>query len=249
MEIKLEDLLTSKIFVKETSNINFKSPRQYLEPFMEQLQPVSSNMRVMVSSPVMNKEESGIVNVAYPRINIEATMGSDLIPGFNSVIGLIYALDTQIPIMKVYTGQSVRACLNLTIFNAEDMFEQNLLSTSQEVYGKIKTFKDNKQKQIDEYGKIYKSLTDRQLTKEEMNELLGRLLIHGASGKLGTSPVASAARLLTDNKSVYYTERSGEFNCTPWNVYNAVTQALTDSADPIYKPNKTLELAKVVMSN
>lgn len=248
MEIKIEDLLSSKIFVKENSNIGFKSPKQYLTPFLDTLAPVSTNTRVQVTSPVMNREEGGQMNIAYPRVNVEATLNGGIV-GCNSVIGIIYALDRQIPIMKVYTGQSVRLCMNLTIFNADDVFEQNLLSSSQELYARVRTYKENKEKQIEEYDKIYKSLTTKHLTPQGMNELLGKLLIKGASTKMGTSPVATAARYLTDNKSVYYTERNGEFECTPWNVYNAVTQALTDKDDPVSRPNKTVELAKVIMEN
>jgi len=246
--IKLDELLSSKIYVKENASVNFKSPRHYLQPFLDIIGPDVIDYRVDVTSPVMNQDEGGAMNIAYPRINVEATVGNQM-TGFYSVIGFIFALDTQIPIAKVYTGQSVRTCLNLTIFNADDVFEQNLLGNSQEIYTRALTFKNNKIRQIEEYSKIYKSMTENMLTRKSLNELLGKLLLRGGRSKLGTSPVVGASKLLTDNKSVYYTEKSGEFECSEWNVYNSVTQSLTDSADPILKPNKTIELAAIIREN
>ena len=243
--IKIEDLLDSKIFVKENSPVNFKSAAYYINPFLEIIGDSAKSTRVEVDKATINAEESGKQNIAYPRINVECTIGDDII-GFHSVLGLIYALDTQIPQIKVYSGQSVSACLNLTVFNAEDLYESNMLGSIQEVYNRVTSFKINKEKQIEEYGKIYKDMTENHLTPNGLKTMLGNLLMRGSQSKLGTSPVVGATKSLMDPKSVYYTKEGEDFSCNEWNVYNAVTQSLTDGADPIYRPNKTIELANII---
>ena len=243
--VKLEDLRESKVYVKDNSAVNFKSPAHYIDPFVDILGESVLDYRVEVTNPVINAEESGKLNVAYPRVNVEARIGNQM-TGFHSVIGMIYALNTQIPIAKVYTGQSVSACLNLTIFNADEIFEQNLLGNSQELYNRVQTFKQNKEKQIEEYSKVYKDLTESHLTPQGLNDLVGKLLMKGARTKLGTSPIVGAAKLLTDQKTTYYVDEGEDFKCTEWNVFNAVTQSLTDNCDPTYRPNKTIELANII---
>lgn len=245
-KIQLQELLDSKIYVKESAAVSFKSPKAYLSPFLDMIAPHATDIRIEVDSPVINAEESGRQNVAYPRVNLEATIG-DQMTGFYSVMGMIFALNTSVPIAKVYSGQSVKACLNLTIFNAEDIFEQSLLNNSQEIYNRAQMFYRRKEKQIEEYGKIYKSLTEKQLNPNSLNELLGKLLISGSKSKLGTSPVVGAAKLLTTPQSAYYTREGKDFQCNEWNVYNAVTQSITDKEDAVMKPNKTIEIAKVLL--
>lgn len=248
MKIQLEELMNSKIFVKENSAVAFRSPKSYLTPFMDIVGPHSTDIRVEVDSPVINAEESGKQNIAYPRVNVEATIG-DQMTGFYSVMGFIFALNTSTPVMKVYSGQSVKACLNLTIFNAEDIFEQNLLGNSNEIYNRARLFFQKKEQQIEEYGKIYKDLTQKMLTPQGLNDLMGKLLLKGTQTRLGTSPIVGAAKLLLDPKTTYYTRTGTDFSCSEWNVFNAVTQSITDKEDAVNKPNKTIELAKIIMES
>jgi len=243
-QIKLEELLNSKVYVKENSSVRFTSAKQYVEPFLEALGQDVKDVRVSVSSPVMNAEESGKMNIAYPRVNVETTIGGGL-EGFTSVVGMIFALNTQIPIAKVYTGQSVSVCMNLCIFNSDDLFEKNLLGDFNELYLRTATFKANKMKQIEEYGKVYKDMTENMLTPMELNTLMGDLLLKGTTSKLGSSPIVGAAKLLKDNKTTYYVNEGPDFSCNKWNVLNAVTQVLGDG-DPILRPDKTIQIAKLL---
>ncbi len=243
--IKVSELLSSKIYVKENSAVNFKSPEFYIRPFLDMMGEHAKNTTVQVYRAIINAEADGTKNIAYPRINIECRIGTEII-GFHSVIGLIYALDTQIPIAKVYTGQSVSTCLNLCIFGAEDIYETNMLNSIQEIYNRVEKFKSDKLEQVERYTKIYKDMTETHLTPAGMKEILGNLLIKGSQSKLGTSPVVAAAQSLIDPKSMYYVNEGADFKCNQWNIYNAVTQSLTDSTDPVYRPNKTLELTNII---
>ena len=86
--IKLEELLSSKVYVKENGAVTFKSPKHYIEPFLDIVGPTAREIRVQVGESVVNAEEGGKLNIAYPRVNIEAQIG-DEITGFYSVLGFI----------------------------------------------------------------------------------------------------------------------------------------------------------------
>ena len=77
MDVSLDQVLNSKVYVKEDSLISFGSPRQYIEPFVEKLQGITNNFRVSVSDRVANKEESGSINEAYGRVLIEAKLPNE----------------------------------------------------------------------------------------------------------------------------------------------------------------------------
>ncbi len=246
MKLEKDQLLTSKIYVKPGSALRFQSAKTYVNPFLDIVGPDATDIRYHVDQPVTNMEEDGTLNVAYPRVNIEATLG-DPMTGFKSVIGMIYGLNTQIPIAKVYTGQSVSVCMNLCIFSAEDIFEQNLLGNEQDsLYKTVERFKRDKDKQIENYTKIYNKMVNNQLSPDELKDLMGDLLLKSSRSKLGTSPIVGAANSLTDPKSIYYVNEGSDFRCNEWNVYNAATQVLTDRDDVVQRPNKTMELIELM---
>ena len=244
--MKLEDVLDSKIYVKESGAVKFEAPKYYLEPFIDSLGENVLSYRVEVASPVSNQNvDSDDVNTAYPKVLVEAHVGTH-IEGFDSVIGMIYSLDSK-PIVKVYSGENARACINLTIFNVEHVFEQNLLTNYKDVYGKTLLWRNNKEKQAVEFETTLKKLQNQFMDEKQLNELMGYLLLKSRKARIGTSPIVSAAQYLTDPASTYYPYHGEEFRCSRWNVYNSVTQSL-HSSDILSKPTKTVSLAKLFLN-
>jgi len=139
MDVSLDQVLNSKVYVKEDSLISFGSPRQYIEPFVEKLQGITNNFRVSVSDRVANKEESGSINEAYGRVLIEAKLPNEFCAyDHDSVIGMVYVLDTQKPTMRVYSGENAWACTNLSIFGARYIHQVELLQGNSSIYEKEK---------------------------------------------------------------------------------------------------------------
>lgn len=56
--------------------------------------------------------------------------------------------------------------------------------------------------------------------------------------------VTGGAKNLTDHKSRYYVP-PGEV-CSKMQMYDAFTQVVTDSGDLLSKPNKTIEVARLI---
>jgi len=95
---------------------------------------------------------------------------------------------------------------------------------------------------------LYNDLTTTNLSERTFHELMGKVLLKAQKSKLGTSPVVGAAKLLSTPGSAYYTQTDNQFACTKWNVFNAITQSLTNSKDFTEKPNKTIALARIILN-
>jgi len=249
-DIELKEVINSKVFVKENSAVGFLSPSDYLGDFIEattKIRNEGSTYRTQVARPVVNQETTGERNIAYPRVSVEVSLG-ELIEGFDAVVGMIYALDLQKPIIKAYSGFNVTSCINLTIFNADNVFQQELLGDYKSVHSKAREYIAEKEQDVLDFKNRIAILKETNLNENQLNELLGKMLRESHKSRLGTTPVLGAAKLLDNNSSTYYVRPDGKFTCSKFNVYNAVTQVISDSKDIVDKPNKTIELSKIMLN-
>ena len=248
-DLLVEDVISSKVYVKPNSSVSFGTPKEYLEPFIEPImkEMPEAKFRIKVADPVVNAEDSGAMNIAYPRIMIESDLG-EMITGFKSVIGMIVALDLQKPVVKVYSGYNVSACMNLTIFNADKIFQQEILGDYQRVYAKAIEYFQKKAEELVEFKETLIKLQTTFLNEVQLNQLIGKMIRESAKLRLGTTPVLQATKMLDDNASQYYVRPDGKFTCSKFNVYNAVTQAITNSSDIVDRVNKTLNVSNLILN-
>lgn len=247
--LTIDDVLKSKVYVNEKGGVNFHSPRQYIEPFLEKFKSINGvQFEAKVSGSVVNKEEDDTINAAYSRIGVKVTLPEGYrINSHNSVIGMVYALDTVKPIMKVYSGEDADACLNLAIFGAQYFHSVEILAGTANIYERAGMYIEGVEKQLAEFQKIYEQLNDRQYKGKEIDEIMGHLLRSCYNNKLiGTNPVLSALKDLENPKSVYAIK---ENNTSAWNIYSAMTQYITDKVDIAEKPTKTVMVSNLFHSN
>lgn len=247
-DLALADVLSSKVFVKPNSSVSFGTPKDYLEPFVELFENKEiDSFRVKVSDPVINAEDTGARNIAYPRVMVEADLG-EMIQGFRANVGLVYALDLQKPVVKVYSGYNVSTCMNLTIFNAENIYQQDLLADSKSVYSKAGSFLENKEKELVDFKETLSKLQASFLSESQLNQLIGKMIREASKLRLGTTPVLQATKLLDDNGSNYYVRPDGKFTCSKFNLYNAVTQNITNSNDIVDRALKTVQVSQLILN-
>lgn len=244
--ISVDELRQSKVFVKEGSGISFPSSKEFADRFTDIFSD-SEDIVVQAQSPVVNAELEGKLNIAYPRVMIEASYKPAL-PGFTPMFGMVYSLETAKPVIKVYSGYNVRACMNLHIFNAEKVFEQPILGNIRDIYPKLQEFKIQKEKEAEEFKRIYDDLRTHMYTEGELNETLGRILRSAGKSKIGTNAVMEATKLLDDPSSNYYVNKGDNFACSAYNLYNAVTYYISNKGEFTEKPNKTVKLAQLFLN-
>lgn len=245
--LTMDEVLNSKVYVKPGGSVTFGSPKNYLQPFLDMTKDKVDNYRIKVADPVINAEQSGTRNIAYPRVMIEAKFGQ-LIPGFEGVVGLVYALDMQKPVLKTYTGFNVNGCINLCIFNADQVYQQELLGQHQLVYETAGKYIKNKNDEVVDFKETLTKLKETFLNELELNRTLGMLLRGSIGTRLGSTVIIKATKAFDDSSSQYYVKPDGKFLCSKFNIYNAVTQGITDSSDIVDRANKTIQLSKLLLN-
>jgi hypothetical protein len=242
--INLDTVLNSKVYVKENSQISFGSPRQYVEPFLEKLKDTNVTYRVDVSDRVANKEITGETNEAYGRVLVEAKFPTNYCAyDHDSVIGLVYSLDTQKPVIKIYSGENAWACTNLAIFGARYIHQVEILQGTSSIYEKALEYVDGLVEQLRRFKELYERMNEKIYRNEEIDTVVGHLLREGMKNKqIGTTPILSAVKDLEEPKSKYAI-RDG--STSQWNVYSAITQYITDKVDIADKASKTVMVSKL----
>lgn len=239
--LTIDDVFNSKTYVK--GERNYKTPREYLEPFIEKIQNIAPDIKVRTSGIVQNAEEDRTINTAYSRILIEASKERLQSEGLFPTFGIIIGLDIQKPVYKIYEGTTVSACTNLCVFNQNNMFTGSIFDGLSEGYDRLGTWVSNYENTFGQNLDIYKRLESVQLGKDELKQRLGELLKFSIENSyLGTNPVVLAAKELFNPNSSYSIEKDG--SSTDWNLYNAVTAYLSSKSDILDKASKTLLLSK-----
>lgn len=248
MALTLDEILDSKIYVKPNAAVMYKSPQDYLGPFLDLLSKKGigeDSITVKASEPVTNANEDSSINTSYARVLIEADLGMEA-DAHDSVLGLVYALDTGKPIIKTYAGKNARACLNLTIFNAKDVFAQELTSNVGLVYEKSQEYLDKTESEIKQFLEIVDKLKNTYYDQPAVDRKIGEMLRMNLGSKLGTNPIVFAAREIHDMKSKYSVDPTGGIDA--YKMMNAVTQFITDKSDIADKADKTLLATRLFLN-
>ena len=232
--MELKTILDSKRFIK--SGVQFAPPAEYLNPFIDIAQAKFPEITIRTSGKVENAEDSGETNTAFSRVLLE--MKGLIIDGIQQTMGIMYALDVQKPIYKVYAGTEVSACTNLCVFRADELFSGFVLDGMEKGINFANILNQGYEKIFEEYMAIQAALKANIV---KTDTVLGRLLNYSIKNNyLGTTPIVYAAKELQDNSSQYYA-KDGE--CSMWNMYNAVTHHLSSKADISDKASKTVLLS------
>jgi hypothetical protein len=240
-EFSLEVLENSKIYVK--NNVSFMHPKEIVMPWLDAIKYSDEPLRMFYDNPTVNGNIEGTENIAYPRFMLEVSKGvSPLNKEDINVFGLIVAMDTA-PVVKTYSGLNAKACMNLMIFNASHSYSQNLLQSLKPVYEITSDFLISEEAKFEEYQKIHEYL-ERDIDNREVNEILGNLLRKSYTTKLGSTPITQSAKLLSDRTSRYYFDP--KIGTTAENVFQSITQSITDSKEFLWKPEKTLVAYELV---
>jgi len=239
--LTIDDVFESKTYVK--GNREYKTPKEYLEKFIDVVSPIAPDISVQVSGKIQNAELDKTINTAYSRILIEASNTKLKSDGLFPTFGIVIGLDTQKPVYKLYEGTVVSACTNLCVFNSNNMFAGDIFDGLSEGYDRLGTWVNGYKETFGENLDIYQRLEKNVLSKEQLEEKLGSLLRFSIDNPyLGTTPVVLAAKELYNPNSMYHIE--DDEGTTDWNLYNAVTSYLSSKTDILDKASKTLLLSK-----
>ncbi len=242
--MELKELFATNTYIKEGSGMIFRSPEEYIQPFMDLVAPLNAEIQVKVDSRVANTREDIGTQEAYGRVAIIAKLPQSMdVLGHYNTIGMIYALDVAKPIMKTFTGLNAYACTNLCVFNANQVHTADMMQGVNSLYENVKTYSEKLDERIRDFTRWYNQMVDTHYDKPALHHVLGSLLCSSIQNKMiGITPISVATQDLLDNKSKYYAN-NGE--TTQWNLYSAITQYVTDKVNLLDVPTKTLAISEL----
>lgn len=254
MDITLDELLAGKATsIKEK---NFFKTEAYVTPFLEKTHNIVDHYDVHVVLPtqytITDNDGIDINDITYNRCWIEGILKPEYdFDGHNGVISMVYGIDTKKPVAKFYKGAIRSACTNLCVFNPEMLRIQEMESNKTLNYNSL----DEIINYTDDIQAWIKKLINTPFITSDLNECLGRWIrrtidldFNKGFGKVKVSPndVINAYKdLFVDKKSEYYVEINTDTSM--FNVYNALTQQITDNKrDIMNRADKTLLIKSIL---
>lgn len=260
MEIQLNELLAGK--ATRIKNKDYFPTSAYIEPFLNRVQKLSTEIRVQVQLPKqLTYTSDGNINtedITYNRVLIEAVLPDEY--RFNNdphrpVLGMVYGIDVRKPVVKFFKGQERMSCTNLCVFSPQLLSCQNLESETAVDYKPLERIIE----QTDDTAVWMKKIieTEFDCRTQNINESLGRWIRncinmsfdnHYGKAKLAVSAPVDAYKLLFEKDDSEYYAGIDSGNISMYQVYNAFTQVITDgmTKDPFNIFEKTLLLKDIL---
>ena len=260
MELTLNELLAGK--ATRIKNKEYFPTRAYVEPFLERVQKLTSNLRIQVQLPKqITYTEDGSINtedITYNRVLIEAILPDEYKfddDPHRAVLGMVYGIDVRKPVVKFFKGQERMSCTNLCVFSPQMLACQDLEPETPIDFNPLKRIIE----QTDDTASWMKKLIESEFDCgiQNVNESLGKWIRncinysynnHYQPVKIACStPIDAYKALFEKEDSDYYTGLNSG-NISMYQVYNAFTQELTDGMkkDPFNIFEKTLLLKDIL---
>lgn len=231
-----------------TGGITFPKPSVYVDRFLESVGVNPEDCEFQLKQPITNANEDNTLNVAYSRLMVETKLDFKNAE-MGKTLGFVLGLDTQKPILKVYTGARVYACTNLSVFNSDSLFQCDPIQNLDDAYKMVKQYKTEAEEEWRRQLETWKNLQETVYSGSQVNTKMGKMLeLVISDGKfkgIGSTAIVQAARNLYDKNSIY---RISEDKTTAWNVLNAITQSITDSNDFLGAPTKSYIATKLILN-
>ena len=240
MNITTDQLLKGK--ATKIKDKEFFPTEAYVTPFLERMSNIpGTTFRCHAELPkqitITTAEElNSIEDITYNRVWIEAILPESYIEDNHSrVAGMVYGIDTRVPIVKFYTGGENRACTNLMVFDPTDLQVQALEPKKAINWGSL-DYILNKTSTIGAFLNILHSATF-DCSVENIHKSLGYWIDNSielcyntglSKASIAASTVISAYKsLFKSTKSLYYVDIEKKPSIDMFTVYNAFTDILT----------------------
>jgi hypothetical protein len=182
---------------------------------------------------------TGERETAYGRAFVEARLGLEE-EGMTRTIGVAFAFDLGAPQVQVYHGSVVSACTNLTIFATGGVVTLNYLQHASRVAGALdiaaEAIDDDFKALVAKAQELKATTYDAGDVRKKIGEMVLKSQQKGT--QFDPSLVMNAAGLLVQPTSRYALAPDG--STSAWNLYNALTQGITDRSYPHVRAPKTL---------
>lgn len=238
--MNVEELIETKSYKK--GGVILPTPYELIQPYLDIANLNCTNFEVKTTGLVENANDDGSVNKAYGRASILGKLKLD--NDFSYQLGIVYSVDTQVPMIKIFTGLNVNVCTNMTIFSASHIESANILSDKRkDIYPKLREYSEEYQKIYEDYSKVIKKMSEVYYDSEEVKRKIGEIALYsGKAGSIfGNNTVSLAVKHLLSSDRYKLDSKGGS---NGWLLYNAFTDVVTEKSDIIKKADQVLKLSK-----
>ena len=231
--ITLETIEQSKIY--QRNGVTFRHPLEIAEGFLKTFG--SSDLHIQTDKDVVNVNDDGSKNISYGRVLFQKVFGTAEV---NTTVGMILAFDNLM--VKLFAGAQVSACTNLCVFNSTWLINTKITSRLDQHINYMENLVAGDGSF--NWNRTIEEMVLSKLHRDAVHKLHSQFILEHRKTKdkalYGESFTnkAFADILMEDSKSPYCMQ--GDFT-SEWNVYNALTQQISDSKDILYAPSKSLE--------
>lgn len=223
--MNLTEILNTKKYVRQGSPA--LSVAEYIEPVIDNMLKYCNESDVVIkySHPQENANEDNSINTSYARVLIQAKIpGYDILDS-GATVGLVYALDKQVPEFTTYAGHEVFACTNLCISADEDVTVTRDNHKAAQV--KISDYLEGIEKKKEEFIQFHNKLQNKELSLEDLETTIGHVLRQTLTKykSIGSTAVTYGFKQLLDSKSSYGIKNN---STDLWNVYNSITDSYSN---------------------
>ena len=260
MNLTVEQLMLGK--ATKIKDKEFFPTEAYVTPFLERMNNIpGTTFRCHAELPkqitISTAEElNSIEDITYNRVWIEAILPESYIEDNHSrVAGMVYGIDTRVPIVKFYIGGENRACTNLMVFDPTDLQVQALEPKKAINWGSL-DYILNKTSTMGAFLHTLHSI-EFDCSIENTHKALGYWIDNSielcyntgmSKASIAASTVISAYKsLFKSTKSPYYVDIEKKPSVDMFTVYNAFTDILTHKDKDFFsKIDKILLLRNIL---
>lgn len=251
MNLSIDELLRGKGTI--IKNKEYFPTKVYVEPFLDKMSSFTNNFvcKAQLASQLTNEENNEI----YNRVWVQAILPEEYAyENHKQSVNLLYALDKQKPIVKLFKNTVNMACLNMCVFSPEYLQVSELEPGSRINFAFIK----NVMEMTDNTQALLKTLSNTIIKREDIfNELghwIDRCIEIPFKSSYGTVKIARSLptdvyeSLSKKKDSPYYSE--DDYN--GFDIYNAFTDIICNDKDKdilnkyekVYLVSKILNIVK-----
>lgn len=224
MEITLEGLSAGKPTI--IKNNEFLETKEYTDPFITEMKKFTDKFVVNVQVPEQMTITNSGKDLTYNRVWVQA-----ILPGeseYKETYNLVYALDTRIPVYKVFRAYMNPVSKNLYTFTDNWLIAKELKPKEKLEYD-IKSLFETVNNLETNMRKLKSTFLPTDKKQNFLGELIDRALIFenktiNGKIKLSTNDIIKAYEsIYSDSSSPYYVNSE----CTMFNYYDAICAQIT----------------------
>jgi hypothetical protein len=261
--ITMEELFQGEAFRR--GNFTCPSSEEIVTPYFEKTRDIVDEYRIKVWQSTETVIESTstaeideiVERPVFTRVHIDGILQDryqiDLDGDIhNNVISMLYAVDVQNPIAKIYTGFERSACLNLSVFNPRHILEKKFADVDfNGIYEIIPNFIDNVEAYKIEYTNAFDALHNTRYIGEQLFDAMGRLAFKCVSKPGMLTAFNNSVRFLQSNqdvngvKNLYFNRNWREEGYSAFDIHQCMTATLSNRG--LKEPDKIYQAYKLIV--